>query len=389
MLLHLIQDNIFTDTVIELFETVAPNQNIYLLSDTKIVNNIKNIGRIKSAPYGTEAFWSFFDKSTVKAVIIHGMTHQASMAIHKFSRDIHFHWMCMGYDLYGTYAELNSSLFQPETEHAIQEYNKYRLSGFRKSVKEVIFKITGSALDKGTLIKSAMNKIKTCSMVINEDFDLFKAVSGTKAEHYSFNYGYLEKLVPMNLEPHNNGQHILLGNSSAWTNNHLDAFQLLRNLCSKEKGVKVYTPLSYGDESCKKFVIKKGKEILGDCFVPITEFLPINAYTEILKKCSIAIMNHNRQQAMGNIIILVWLGMRLYLKESNPISHFLKRIGVTFFEINDGQYLANAQALQPLSEPEIIENRKALRNHYGKKLVLQRTNYLCEYLLNVSPNRTI
>ena len=390
MLLHLIQDNIFVDTVIELFEIVAPNKNIYLLSDDMNGNEISHIKKnnfIKYAHFDTKVFWSFFDKRKIKAVIIHGMTEQAIKAIHKYSKDIHFHWMCMGYDLYGTYAELNSTLFQPETEKALREYalnNISKLTSFKKLVKEIIFKVCGINVGSTRALQSAMNKIKSCSMVIDEDFNLFKSITGTKAKHVSFTYGYLENLVPMHMAPHNNGQHILLGNSSSWTNNHLDAFQILRGLSLNEMGIKVYTPLSYGDELYGKLIIKKGKEILRDSFIPITNFLPINEYTEILKKCSVAIMNHNRQQAGGNIVILIWLGMRLYLQESNPVCHFLKRIGVTFFELNGSLTLTEPLVLKPLSDTEIIANRKALINHYGKDIVLQRTKYLYEYLVNVS-----
>lgn len=384
MLLHLIQDDlVFTDFVIEIFNTVAPNQNIYLLSNETHDHNIKyirNISQIKYAPCGTNEFLSFFDKTKIKAVIIHGMTKQAAEAIIKFGDDIHFHWMCTGYDLYGTYDELNSCLLQPETKKVFR--NNHSLGLLTDFLKRTIHKTTGIEMGHKQLFKSAMNKVKSCSMIIDEDFNLFKMLSGSKAKHVPFNYDYLENLVPINLEPYNQGQHILLGNSSSWTNNHLDAFPLLKDLHLYRADIKVYTPLSYGDEAYKKIIAIKGKTILGDQFVPMAEFLPLNEYTEILKKCSVAIMNHNRQQALGNIVLLIWLGMRLYLQESNPVSQFLKRLGIIYFKLNEDFDLTKPQTLQPLSNNEVLANRKALKNHYGKDVVFQRIKHLCEYLMH-------
>ncbi len=97
------------------------------------------------------------------------------------------------------------------------------------------------------------------------------------------------------------GPDVLLGNSANPTNNHLEA---LRLLCGRlPPGGAVVAPLSYGTapRAYAAAVAQAGRDMLGERFQPLTEWLPIEAYHTRLARCGVVFMNHRRQQAVGNI----------------------------------------------------------------------------------------
>jgi dTDP-N-acetylfucosamine:lipid II N-acetylfucosaminyltransferase len=96
-------------------------------------------------------------------------------------------------------------------------------------------------------------------------------------------------------------QHFLIGNSATITNNHFDAFQLLKKY--KPKGLRVYVPLSYGDSEYAEMVKKEGEILFKDQFAPIEDFLSKGQFNQVLNDCGNIIMNQLRQQGLGTILV--------------------------------------------------------------------------------------
>lgn len=99
----------------------------------------------------------------------------------------------------------------------------------------------------------------------------------------------------------------------------------------------IICPLSYAHESnpeYKAMVINKGKELFGEKFIPLTEFMPFEKYLEILDKVDIAIFNHKRQQALGNITTLLGLGKKVYIREEITTWQFCKDHDLKVYSAN-------------------------------------------------------
>jgi len=111
---------------------------------------------------------------------------------------------------------------------------------------------------------------------------------------------------------------ILVGNSADPSNNQLEIFEKL--LPYKEEDIKIFAPLSYGDEEHAKNIISHGEKMFGNKFVPMTQFMPLSSYYQFLRSIDIAVFNHRRQQAMGNTITLLGMGKKVYMRED--VSHF-------------------------------------------------------------------
>ncbi len=105
---------------------------------------------------------------------------------------------------------------------------------------------------------------------------------------------------------------IQIGNSADPSNNHIEILGKL--LPFKDKNIQIYAPLSYGDKAHAKEVVSKGKELFGDKFLALTDFMPFEQYLKFLGSIDIAVFNHKRQQAMGNTITLLGLGKTVFIR---------------------------------------------------------------------------
>ena len=125
---------------------------------------------------------------------------------------------------------------------------------------------------------------------------------------------------------------IQVGNSADPSNNHIEALEKL--LPYKDFDIKIYVPLSYGDQKHASTVIKKGSDWFGEKFIPLTEFMPFNEYLKILGDIDIAIFNHKRQQAMGNTITLLGLGKKVFLRSDVTPWEMFKEKKIFVYDID-------------------------------------------------------
>jgi hypothetical protein len=159
------------------------------------------------------------------------------------------------------------------------------------------------------------------------------------------------------------GNNILVGNSAAITNNHLDILKLLeKHKISYNSNIII--PLSYaGDNTFKQFLLKKIKKSNQTNIKFLTDFISIDKYCNILNTCQYAIFGHIRQQAMGNIYRCLYQGSKVFLYEESVAYKYLKEQGYVIYAIED---INNYELNTPLSENE---------KHHNRKLYLNEANY--------------
>jgi lipopolysaccharide biosynthesis protein/radical SAM superfamily enzyme YgiQ (UPF0313 family)/GT2 family glycosyltransferase len=126
---------------------------------------------------------------------------------------------------------------------------------------------------------------------------------------------------------------VFVGNSGYPTNNHLQAFSILSKF--RNENIKIYCPLSYGDKEYTQRVFEKGDRIFGNKFVPLLDFIPFDEYVNLLNTMDIIVMNHDRQQGVGNILTSLYLGKKVYMQPDITTYKCLSRFGVTVHDINE------------------------------------------------------
>jgi len=159
---------------------------------------------------------------------------------------------------------------------------------------------------------------------------------------------------------------ILAGNSADPSNNHSEIFEKLA--AYKDENIIIYCPLSYGPEQYVGQVVQKGKELFGEKFIPLLDFMPFDKYLEILGQIDIAVFAHRRQQAMGNAITLLGLGKKVSMRSDVTSWQLFKDIGVKVFDfesleaslISDSIKIDNSYKIKEFFSEEKL--KKQLRN---------------------------
>ena len=131
----------------------------------------------------------------------------------------------------------------------------------------------------------------------------------------------------------NDGFNVLIGNSADPSNSHKEIIDRLEFFSGRN--IKLYCPLSYGDQVYAQEIEAYGKLKFGEKFVALREFIPYDEYIKFLEKINVAVFNHNRQQGFGNIVTIVGFGKKVYLRSEVTTWAYLKDKGVEVFEITD------------------------------------------------------
>lgn len=166
---------------------------------------------------------------------------------------------------------------------------------------------------------------------IKGDYELAQQWYGAQGKHHEcFTY-------PSNLykgydtKPKKNTSiNIQVGNSATETNHHFDVLQKLS--IYRDHDIKVFAPLSYGDNHYANRVINYGRSVFGDKFIPILDFVPFDKYLSFLSEIDIAIFNNNRQQAIGNVITLLGLGKKVYMRTEVTSWDAFLQLGLHMFD---------------------------------------------------------
>ncbi len=160
-----------------------------------------------------------------------------------------------------------------------------------------------------------------------------------------------------------NGIYIQIGNSADPTNNHFEILKKLEKY--KEEKIKIYCPLSYGDTKYAAEVIKKGKGIFKEKFIPMIEFLDYQRYLEFLSQIDIAIFAHDRQQAFGNITSLLGMKKTIYLKERVTTYYLLQEIGIKVKSFD------KLEELEIFEEKILEQNKNIVKERFSKKKLIE------------------
>ncbi|MCA1060854.1 TDP-N-acetylfucosamine:lipid II N-acetylfucosaminyltransferase [Rossellomorea aquimaris] len=205
---------------------------------------------------------------------------------------------------------------------------------------------------------------------IKGDYELAKSWYNAKGDHYyTFLYpsNLYKKYDISKISKNSEKTYIQIGNSADPTNNHIEIFNELKEVKGlKNKNFEIICPLSYGNKEYANTVLEKGKELFGDKFKPLMEFVPFENYLDILAKIDIAIFNHQRQQAVGNITTLLSLEKKVYIRDDITTWSFCEEHGLKVYSINE--------EFQNLFEPipasvKLINKNKMIEQFSFEKLV--------------------
>lgn len=336
--LHLMFDHFYCKHFIEAANKITDN-NIFIIfkrnNDIRyftenIPDNVVMLKVEDSNYYGIlPIIQSYIDKS--KQVFIHFLHDIPCWLLYHCKVNVPTNWILWGADLY---SNINDRLYDETTEKFMIDTGcrphispKPNNSSDKKMVyrKSVIRKLDGILTwnigDYNKVIKNYITiaEHKYFFYNIPVDFSMLDNINQKSSMRYDFKSRY--KYV------------FLLGNSGDPTNNHIAILNILGKIGRED--FCVVAPLSYGNEIYIKSLIEVGKSILGSRFIPLTDFLEPEEYAAVLRQIDVAFMNHNRQQGVGNMLALLYLGKKLYMNTKVTTYSVFSDMGIKLYDIKN------------------------------------------------------
>lgn len=217
------------------------------------------------------------------------------------------------------------------------------------------------------LQRQVFERVDYISTVLPIEYDMLRKNTGTRAQYFPFQYSSRKKTqdVP---QMSKKADSILVGNSATMTNNHLDILSLL-----EQRGITnvIQMPLSYGDEYYAEYL----KQVAASSKLkinPILNFMEKEEYMSFLTHCKALVLGCVHQQALGNVLMMLSQGSKVFLYEDSIDYKYLKSAGLVVFTIENDLTKENMNT--PLTEQEIVINRKKIDELWSRENVLMRLN---------------
>ena len=230
---NFVLDEKFIDGVIAFNKNFSPKRvrHIYIYVTESHKDNF-NLIKCKSdiIQLSPNEVISYLYQNSVDAILLHSIYSMPLNVIALIPKDFCVIWSSWGFDIYsimGYNLLISQDLFRPLT----REY--FHLPPYSDEGKE-----------PDEAYKKAVQRVDFLSTVLPEEYELIPSSSFLNANKLHYTY-----ISPKEIATYQNasvpsliGNNILVGNSSAHTNNHLDIFQKLSEL---DLGTKlIYCPLS-------------------------------------------------------------------------------------------------------------------------------------------------
>jgi hypothetical protein len=340
-ILHILDDEIISLAVIDLFKEIKIDQN-YLIC-TKDLKEKSNISGIKYLSLESASY----RKQLKKAVDAHDIIFLQALSFekarliakHSWSKKV-FVWCLWGYELYNSINYRTNKANRFNLKSSITNFYTYSI-----------------------IYSRAFRKIDYCLFLLEHDYKLLINFYNTSAQWLSGSYQFVESYIDI---PAPIGSNILVGNSSTESNRHELIFEHLEGVTIADR--LLICPLNYGNFTYRQKVISSGHNKFGKIFNPLLNFLPFDEYTNLLQSCSHVIFGHKRQQAFGTILQMLYQGSRVYLSEESPFLSYFKEMGISVFSLE--QDLKNTID-KPLESKFILSNKIILKKLFNKSSVIQ------------------
>ena len=210
--------------------------------------------------------------------------------------------------------------------------------------------------------KNAIKRIDYYSGVFPNEWEYIRKLNPEfRAKRFSFNY--VNPLSPFTYDrieesviPNRNN--IQVGHSGYMKLNHTNVFKQIKDIIPSKS--KVIVPLSYAPSGEKyvNYVIDVGRNSMGEKFQPIKDFMEYKDYVKLMSTVNAAIFDIDRQCCVGNCLIAIWNGAKVFFPKKSLNYEYFKSIGVEVFTIEED---LNTQELSTHLSMDIIKsNRKAI-----------------------------
>lgn len=386
--LHLVPDEKFVDFFASAMSKIEGCHHRYIVHTSAPDQPLRHILRPKPFRKVDNTYFSSnnmrADLASCDVLLVHFLTLHGAKMISEAPSNVKIVWSGWGADYYHLLPGGDNSLLGSKTRQIARRLNLQQAIKNPISLAKQLSRPIRRLQIRNLKLIPAIRRVDLFSSPVPDDYFLVKQHldADFRATYVQLNYGSVEGTFAIGGEVAR-GANILVGNSASLTNNHVEVFMLLKKHDLSNR--KVIVPLNYGDLAYRQIVLGHGQEILGSNFHPVINFLPIERYNELISSCSCAIMNHHRQQAIGNIGSILYRGAKLYLNRKNVVTDFFERRGAHIFDIQTLR-TPSARSFDALTTDEMFRNREILEEFWGEARIFRNLLAFVETLRNLMSN---
>ena len=368
MKLHIINNEKITQRTISVFEKVFPGDNKFIVLDTVIERfntTCFNSEIVFVGPRDKKGFWKAVgDISSYQHVIIHFLSYEV---INLFGKATHpsIYWIEWGADLYINMLQPRGFKLYEDPDYAMRKM----MPQFPLAIVKILYGIRRKQYQ--LKYQDFVHRVKYFvpdSMPGEYNLLLSYYPEYTQLQYRNFFY-YPVDIIIKDKTLLSKGNGIMINHCATLTGNHLDVINRLSRLNVNNK--KIVIPVSYGNRAHAIEIEKKAFAIWKENLCVIKDFLPLSEYNKILESCDVFIYGHYRQEAVGNILIALYLGGKVFLHNNNPLYGFYKSIGLVIFSIEDD--LTTEAINSKLTKEDIAHNKNTIEEYYSETRLLELT----------------
>lgn len=388
MILHLANDEKIIGRTVEIFEEALPFRNLWVItnrarkSDLRIIKPTPKTGHLilgrkefakdmsgHISSVMSRCGESMDDSRGILHIVIHLLNPRKTEIVKRIKKvlppscNVKIYWIIWGLDLYNKLLQpAGFEMFTPDAERGGLIA---RSTGF--------FKRIGALREAKATVKFIEQYVDyVVTDTTESDYSqLVKYYPQFAAKPWKDFFYYpidtiLGDLYYTPLPDKSCKDTVMVGNSASRTNNHKYLLALLSQFDLKNK--RVVVPLSYsGRKGYVNEVVAYGqKEVSG--FTPLMKFMPLEEYNKLQSSTAVALFGNLRQEAIGNIMIALYMGAKVFLFESNPVYEWAVNHNLKVFSMS----LLSQQELDTLLPVEDAEhNRSVLRQLYSKRRMIR------------------
>lgn len=378
MNVHIANDEKFIDGFIRNVDRFTDTDNIFIIiniyGNVKYVNS-KNIIIVENN-FNTLVKVIESIKS-VRKIYFHSLTELFAEIIERYYGKFRFVWLFFGAEIF-MMIENRDNVLMKQTKTILNKIDssrfQYKLNPTALRREWINYRFySRMKLNHDFKIQKAISRIDYIGHYIKDDIDQYITKYNPKITWIDWNYYAFDQIESIN-KGDCKKKYVLLGNSASEFNNHIDAFQRIRNL---PENIKLIVPLSYGGSAkYVEEVCRMGFKTYNSNFVPLPEFMDLQSYYQIIKECKAAIFFNQRSQAAGNILTLIDLEIPVFMHEENNLFKFFSQHGVLIFSINDFEDFLEKEFHQKILD-RLKENRILIKRIFGEReMSLKYTNLL-------------
>lgn len=362
-ILHLVRDDKkFFEPVLKQFDSDSRLENHCVLVVPKESDAFKSIPKTERITpiWSREQKKDFLTNGDYDVLFLHSFCSAYWDLLNFVPKNKIVIWWAWGMDIYCD-SEKKTSMLVPIRLYMPETYRcRIKNYGLIYSIKSLVKTIVRPLylLEK----RKTLARIDYFQPVVVDDYYLMRKYNKSlKAAEFYYPISPAKISVGDLVEKKSDGT-ILFGNSASYTNNHLDVWIQIKKYISANQ--KVVIPLNYGDMVYADTV---SKSVTGDNVEVLKDFLDRDSYFKMLDSSSYFVSGVLRQQSMGNISYCIRHGIKIFLYRDSVVYHYLKRLGVLVFAIED---IDETSFSSPLSYEEIVQNCIAYDKERERRLLI-------------------